>query len=396
MCYAGHRRFLPDEHFYRMIGQSMVCCPVNYYKADQKEVVTESFLPVINTVNLYVKNMQPNIARNNWMNPCEGDNNRREYLANFLSENDTHFTYYHKNQYFTLNFKPYMYFHHCDYRLQVPCSRISNDVFLTDANAAYELNKNKTHGSKLKNVNGVKGKWAFSSVKYIKFDKKINFESKQKLALLLWFNDIKSVIKSFCKKTHSHPQLWLKNNNNDNNNDNNNNNNNNNNNDDNEDNDDNDNIENNKNYNNNNNKKKQSKSQKKKEKSIHQNGRSKPIWAMKESQYVKLEDMFFNNSVLMPKSVSNELRLRKCFTQLGLRKSKEKINIYSDAMDYICHSIKQYYLIAGETSIPPLYLWSHCQFSKIISDLLSPIILDKDIDDLYYRVVEAVCLHEGM
>jgi len=76
---------------------------------------------------------------------------------------------------------------------------------------------------------------------------------------------------------------------------------------------------------------------------------------------------------------------------MGNINGKEMINIFDWAMDFICYAIQ-----CCETNYPYAYLLYYCMFSKLISDLLAPVVDGDEIENLHNRVIEMVCLHEGL
>lgn len=76
---------------------------------------------------------------------------------------------------------------------------------------------------------------------------------------------------------------------------------------------------------------------------------------------------------------------------MGNIRGKEKINIFECAMDLLCHAIA-----TTCSDYPTEYLLYFCLLSKLISDLSAPVMMDNEIENLYQRVVELVCVHEGL
>jgi len=83
MCYGGHRRLFPIEHYTRNIGQSRDCCPKGYYDSTKKEVIVESYFQNTDPNEVFVKNILPNSMHDNWINPCEGGEANKQEIIDF-------------------------------------------------------------------------------------------------------------------------------------------------------------------------------------------------------------------------------------------------------------------------------------------------------------------------
>lgn len=67
------------------------------------------------------------------------------------------------------------------------------------------------------------------------------------------------------------------------------------------------------------------------------------------------------------------------------------MNIFDWGMDFIGYAIQ-----STCSNYPFEYILYLCMFSKLLSELSAPIIEDDEIDNLQNKVIEMVCLHEGM
>lgn len=88
---------------------------------------------------------------------------------------------------------------------------------------------------------------------------------------------------------------------------------------------------------------------------------------------------------------SSHIRIDILFSQVGNIHGKEMINIFDWAMDFIGYSIQ-----STLSNYPFRYILYLSLFSKLLSDLSAPILKDDEIESLQNRVIEMVCLHEGM
>lgn len=105
-------------------------------------------------------------------------------------------------------------------------------------------------------------------------------------------------------------------------------------------------------------------------------------------------DCYLQN-VIFPIGVSTDIRLKALVRQFGLMKGNETINMCESATDFICWSIQQA-SIQLNSNYPVEYLLFFCMFSRLVTDLLAPIVVDDEIEQLYFRTVEVISIYEGM
>lgn len=356
LCYGGHRKFLPIEHYLRSLGQSCNCCPEGYYDADNKGgVIIESYMDITDPREVSVRTIQRRNG-NNWLTPCEGDEFYKSAVREFYKSHQ-HFVYYYSERYDTMEFKPFLYYHHADYRKQVEFKRVSNSDYKRDGKLAMESDTV---------VHGVKSLWPFAALDYVDISRCICYDPfhvllnfvRNLFELLLGKREITTMVRKFCMNTNSHPELWEF-------------------------------LYHEDISSESNSESKMPISNKKRKKKSSNEEKYPPIWSLKKSQYENIERIYFN-SVLVAVGVSDRMRLKGCFSNFGLRKSMERIAILQDAMDFICHSISNY------LDYPSIYLLYFSRMSDMVSQLLAPIICEDNLKMLIDKVLENICIHEGL
>lgn len=110
-----------------------------------------------------------------------------------------------------MEFKPFLYYHHADYRKKVEYKRVTNNEYI-------EAGKQVKSDSKLHHIKGVKDVWAFAKLSYIDIARCICYDPfhvilnfvKSLFEFLLGKRVIQPNIRKFCMQTQSHPELWHK------------------------------------------------------------------------------------------------------------------------------------------------------------------------------------------
>jgi hypothetical protein len=107
-------------------------------------------------------------------------------------------------------------------------------------------------------------------------------------------------------------------------------------------------------------------------------------WALSNADILRVDEYF--NALLVPVGASSRMEIRYPLQRLGFLKGVAKIHIMSNYMDYL--------LIA--TKLPSGYKSFLSMLSHDISLLLRPFIRKDEVDTLFKKIVESVCVHEGL
>jgi hypothetical protein len=138
---------------------------------------------------------------------CDKEN--ENMIKQYLSTSTAQAIWYHNGTPYTIEcFSADLYFHHSDFRKYEPYSRVSNEKYLSDAIEAFATGKTK---------NGTKKPWIFANVPYIRIEESVCFDPFHVFENIIDYTisrlknerKINYSTRLFCRKTHSHPSLWL-------------------------------------------------------------------------------------------------------------------------------------------------------------------------------------------
>ena len=110
----------------------------------------------------------------------------------------------------------------------------------------------------------------------------------------------------------------------------------------------------------------------------------KAVWVLSEKTQDRADSWI--NAINLPKGISGDFQVSNVFKQSGYLKGTSYLIIASCLLDFIISA----------TDLPSAYKYFYTLISRDIADLLSNNIAKNDIDNLYCRVLEILCLHEGL
>jgi hypothetical protein len=203
VCTFGHRIILPIKNYIRSRGQSMMCCPENYYSSKDFKTQFEALQPVDEMISTHELKVNNNFEE---FSICDKEN--KKIIYDFLNSEED-FQFFHEDCGINpTTFDKYLYYHHCDYRPQKQHVRMSNADYIEFGLSAKNINEP---------VHGIKDVWPEAALPYVDVETQVCWDpfhvmSNIALKILEYFkNDrMKPKIVRFCEATHSHPSLYGK------------------------------------------------------------------------------------------------------------------------------------------------------------------------------------------
>jgi hypothetical protein len=225
-----------------------------------------------------------------------------------------------------------LFFPHCDLRPQLQITRRTQQEFHNDGVLAKQLRKV---------INGLKDVWPFSQLAYTKIENELCYDPFHCLygickQLLNLFAENTDKLLAFCRATNILPFLFHRN------------------------------IE--------------------KAKCIFNNNGYKPPWKLTKSEKRKVEAWV--NCILVPSTYSNHFQIKNIFSQFGHLRGNSFITIFSVLMNFLNLSLPK--------SLPDAYKAFFSMIGRDICDLLAPSFSAEDVESLHNKVIESVCVLEGL
>jgi hypothetical protein len=357
--YGGNRGALPQNHFFRFIGQSQVCCPPNYYNNFDNIDNNIEFFNNIKTNKLdsiKTGKREKNIIKSNRLIKVNDqicscidktfENN--EAIKKFYLDDNTEYIWFHPVLKFDMPkfARNTLYFTHCDLRPQILIKRRTHIEFIRDGFEARNSNNKIV-------VNGVKDVWIFDQLGYADIEYDFCFDGfhclygilKQTFKLFMGSSSTNKETKkiknrsvalsNFCKKSKILPFLWTK--------------------------------------------------WSKKTKTWVEAEYRAP-WILTEKQKKKVDAWM--NAILIPRTYSNQFQVKNCFKQFGHLRGNSFIVLFTVAINFM--------IIALPDKMDIRYKLIISMLGSDISELLSPSINSEDIDLLHFKIIETVCAFEGL
>ena len=371
LCYIGHRNLLPKNNYLRDFGQSRNCCPPTYYDAelpDKTKMVNKKRVK-INNYDIRMAQFQPvteprqRPTRTNLdsgkFTPCD------QIMFDYESlRNSNKYQFFNEKYCDKSDFDDYLYYHHSDYRSQIFQEIRTDEEYRKDAQLFLDNQTFRPPGvKKLKHVNGVKGLCHFALLSYFRFELN-GFEpfhgffdtSKNFFALLKGLRPEHSCgIVKFCQMTGSHPYI------------------------------------------------KSIKTNKEKEmvneeaevveeKKIRKKKNEEKVLSPNDIPWLlsqEYQDKFdaWCSCILVPIGCASTFNFSLPFRRSGNLNGDNLFTIFSVLIDFMMLSVDY---------IPKAYKTFFHLYSVILNDVLSPVQSDREIDSLYWRTIEVVCLNEGL
>jgi hypothetical protein len=314
-------------------------------------VVEESFLSLVHDSDKEVQQVDDTlnaIILRKQLRLCEDNENREEAIIKFLCGTNPYLMFHENSPYLMWRFRSFLYYHHLDYRKFVPYQRETHENIMNDGFKAEQLVRKSD-----KHIHGVKRRWYFYAINYIRIDRGISYDPFHVLAnnvkyvfmLMLGLRTMKESTIEFCKNTNSHPLIWSS---------------------------------------------------------------VQPPWQLidiprgcivrekiKKSRVIKEIDKYLS-AVHLPPNCGDSHEVRDFLVNFGQKKGIQKIHFMECSMEYLVQIIKMCMRRKIIENYPQEYLLYYCMLSSLFGKLLSPIFLDHEIDDLYNKTVEVVALSEGL
>ena len=359
LIYLGHRQGLAMNHFCRAVGHSTQCCPpknrndfslhadyMQYLNDFQTTLHTNAKKESVKTI-LGMRNV---IAAGNC---CRGlreavpicdpffdmkefaesiPNNpiRSAFSWHHYDNNESHNILDH--QYHPDHFKEVLWYEHLDYRPQISYQRRKQVQFHadgTEARLANAANNNK----KIMHVNGVKGTWEFSTLRYVSVETDVCFDfghslsglCKNLIELLKTGTSLEKPAKlvASCVNNNTHHPY------------------------------------------------------------MHQ---AEVTYPWKVSNIIQKHVDLCISAILVPASYSGEFQINSIFNATGNLRSKAKIMVFTVLIDFI--NIL--------TDIPNGYKVFYSMLGSDMNDMLIGQYSDESLDKLSLKVMETVAVFEGI
>lgn len=339
--YAGHRRLLDVKHFLRSRGQSQQCCPEEFYSANAP--VSLDLMPRVSAnwdkaIGLGFDNKDHERRVSTLVHLCTTSAAKSTTIRNFLrsSREVSPFVWHHQT-YQPIDFVDDLYYYHMDYRDQVDYKRVANDIYINDGLRAL---RDKAP------VNGVKGLWCFRYLPYADFATQVNWDpfhtlmNVAKNVISIW-KGIRPVLNepllAYLRHTDSHPEVWRQ-----------------------------------------------------------DNGGIYNKWKIPVSSDSELNaiDSHFE-ALLVPKGYSGDFEVHDVFSQTGYMKGYTAIQFVEVLMDYFVYAVllDKYDGKGYPKALMKFLVLLSEDFALLLST--NPF-TDEDINNLFYRIVEVVELHQGL
>jgi len=228
VTFEGHRGMLDETHYLRFFGQSAICCPTDYYK-DKKQFVALQGSEQIQAVIKSHKASDYNLKSLKCLAMCCDESNgvRNKILSTIVSEK---YTWHHPNI-DPNKLNNILFYHHFDFRSKIEYRRNTNEDYVNNALKVIHENEIRIvkNEEKMRNnkkflkkdiealaVNGVKGLWAFHSLKYTNIENQVMWElfhslyniSKNIIAYLSGDRAQTSKVIAYCRSILCHPSLY--------------------------------------------------------------------------------------------------------------------------------------------------------------------------------------------
>lgn len=216
VCFAGHRRLLPMDHYLRSFGQSGKCCSKTYYNNLDDDAIVRDYLPF--QAGYTAPKQNSNVDK--IQRKCCGE--RSLEINQFTVVNAD-----------IIDLKNYLYYQNCDYRWYIPYKRVTNETYLRDGYIAEKENEeyrkkrrrlNKldkqnalsVEDNNVKSVNGIKGVWAFGTLPYVDVSLNICYDPFHVFSNVITYyfsyitgkRTMQTNVRLFCQNTLSHPCLY--------------------------------------------------------------------------------------------------------------------------------------------------------------------------------------------
>jgi len=209
VTYGNYRQFLSDTHFLRKLGNSMQCCPKEYW-SNSKNIVSSTTTTRFNQIKLNLNDLPRSLNFKFKIVPCS--NNYTEEAIDYFRRagnlaNSLPYDWYHDEIQFSKNdFKEYLHYAHALISKQVDFSRKTQIAFQKDGFNVI------ASGGRIKVSNGVKGVWPFSNIcnveKHVEFDPFHSVSGVCLRYLKILSAERLTNMKSFCREYNIHPYMF--------------------------------------------------------------------------------------------------------------------------------------------------------------------------------------------
>jgi hypothetical protein len=335
VVFIGNRISLSNKNYLRSIGQSEECCPKNYY-TDFNRQFEESTLS--NKASRKNEGKPYTMAWDSKkpIKCCSLE--EYNFLSNFFVSRNKDFEFEHLKYFHPEDFENDLWFHHADFRTQTKHKRKTNQEYKEAYEMKIKLNE--------KEYNGVKGYWHEHVLPNVNIETDLMWDPFHVLSniasniLQNWKSErFSEKITKYNKKINIFPGLNY--------------------------------IEGNK-----------------VGKKVLDTGSKAKYWFIDKSYFNELDAII--NSLVIPSGFSDEFQCRNVFERSGFLNGSAKIQLLTVLMPLIMYHCKLKNII--KISYVKFFL---CVCFDINS-LMSPVFENQNIKELYKKVLELLCLHEGM
>jgi len=334
VVFIGNRINLPKRNYLRTIGQSEECCPPNYYKDFNKEFEESTLEKKASRKNTGKCYTMRWDSKKPTKCCTEEEFN---VLSTFFLNMHNDFEFEHKQYFHPEKFEDDLWFHHCDFRSQSLHSIKKNQEYIDNS----EIKKQRGE----KEYKGVKGLWHEHVLPNVNIETDLMWDPFHVLSNIAaniiqnWKSErFSEKITNYNKKINIFPGLTY--------------------------------------FTNKNNKR------------VLVPNSKKEYWFIDKSYFNELDAII--NSLVVPSGFSEEFQCRNVFERTGYLNGSAKIQLLTVIMPLIMYHCNEKNIIKSS------YIKFFLCVCFDINSLLSPVFKNENIEDLYKKVLELLCLHEGM